>query len=112
MSETPKSTFPHSQAVTLADLIQVQKGSVVSNTIAKSQVGTITLFAFDEDQGLSEHSAPFNAFVQIIEGEAKLTIAGQAVQARAGEAVMMPANIPHAVHATTPFKMLLTMLRG
>ncbi len=112
MSETPKSTFPQSQAVNIAGLIQFQKGAVVSNTIAKSPVGTITLFAFDEDQGLSEHSAPFDAFVQIIEGEAKLTIGGQEIQARTGEAVMMPANIPHAVHAPVPFKMLLTMLRG
>ena len=104
--------MPSGEAVRLDGLVEYATGSVVSRTLLKNQGGTLTLFAFDESQGLSEHRAPFDAVVQVLEGEARLTIDGQPIPARAGEAVLMPANVPHSVHAITRFKMLLTMLRG
>ena len=103
--------MPSAQAVAFADLIAYQPGAVVSRAIVKKNAGTLTLFAFDIGQGLSEHSAPFDAVVEILDGEAELTIGGEKVAARAGQAVLMPANIPHALSATTPFKMLLVMVR-
>jgi quercetin dioxygenase-like cupin family protein len=103
--------MPSAQAVAFADLIAYQPGAVVSRAIVKKNAGTLTLFAFDIGQGLSEHSAPFDAVVEILDGEAELTIGGKKVAARAGQAVLMPANIPHALSATTPFKMLLVMVR-
>ena len=99
-------------AFRLAELIEHSDGSVVSRTLAKSQAGSITLFAFEAGEGLSEHSAPFDAFVQILDGEADLIIAGERVRAREGEMVRMPANVPHAVHAPGRFKMMLVMIRG
>jgi quercetin dioxygenase-like cupin family protein len=104
--------LPSAQAIALSSLVEYAPGSVVSRTLVKSNAGTLTLFAFDAGQGLSEHSAPFNALVQVVEGEVALTIGGQPVPARAGEIVLMPANVPHALHASTRFKMLLTMIRG
>jgi len=86
--------------------------SVVSRTLVDNKAGTITLFAFDEGQGLSEHSAPFDAVVQVLDGETTLTIGGNDVKVTSGQMVVMPANIPHAVSATKRFKMLLTMLRA
>jgi quercetin dioxygenase-like cupin family protein len=103
--------MPSAQAVAFADLIAYQPGAVVSRAIVKKNAGTLTLFAFDIGQGLSEHSAPFDAVVEILDGEAELTIGGKKVAARAGQAVLMPANVPHALSATTPFKMLLVMVR-
>ena len=96
----------------LATLVKYSKGSIVSRTLAENKAGTLTLFAFDDDQGLSEHSAPYDAVVQVLDGAVELTIGGKAVRAEAGQLVVMPANIPHAVKATTRFKMLLTMLRA
>ena len=87
-------------------------GSVVSRTLAKKPTGTITLFAFDAGQGLSEHQTPYDAFVQIVDGVGVLRIGGQDVVARSGDVVVMPANIPHAVHATERFKMLLVLIRS
>jgi quercetin dioxygenase-like cupin family protein len=84
---------------------------VVSRTLAKGGAGTLTLFAFDKDEGLSEHSAPFDAWVQVLDGRATLTIGGKPVEAIAGDLVLMPANVPHAVKATDRMKMLLTMFR-
>ena len=104
--------IPRAEPVRLPALVEYGVGSVVSRTLVKSPAGTLTLFAFDEGQGLSEHSAPFDALVQVLEGQARLTIGGEPVSASAGETVLMPANVPHAVHATTRFKMLLTMIRG
>ena len=104
--------LPVGQAVTLATLVDYAAGSIVSKTIAKTPAGIMTLFAFDAGQGLSEHSAPFDAYVMVLDGSTLLTIGGDKVTAKAGETVRMPANIPHAVHAPVPFKMLLTMLRG
>jgi quercetin dioxygenase-like cupin family protein len=104
--------IPVAEALQLPALVDYQTGAVVSRTLAKGKAGTITLFAFDVGQGLSEHSAPFDAFVQVLDGEADLTIGGNAVRAAAGQTVVMPANVPHAVQAATRFKMLLTMIRG
>jgi quercetin dioxygenase-like cupin family protein len=95
----------------LSDLIEYQEGSVVSRTIVDKEAGTISLFAFDEDQGLSEHTAPFDAIVYNLDGEAQVTISGEAVQLKKGEMVIMPANKPHALKAIKRFKMLLTMIR-
>jgi len=99
------------EPVALAGLIGYQKASIVSRTLIKRSGGTVTLFAFDKGQALSEHTAPFDALVQVLEGQAEFTIGGTRVRAVSGEAVLMPANVPHAVHATEPFKMLLVMLR-
>ncbi len=100
------------QPLALAGLIQYQPGAVVSRTLIDKQVGTLTLFAFDEGQGLSEHTAPYDAFVQIVDGAADITIAGQVQRVSAGEMIIMPANNPHALRAAGPFKMLLVMIRA
>jgi quercetin dioxygenase-like cupin family protein len=107
-----KRKLAAAKAWTLAELISYASGSVVSRTIAENAAGTVTLFAFDAGQGLSEHSAPYDALVQVLDGEAQLAIGGEAVLARAGQLVVMPANVPHAVQAVKKFKMLLTMLRA
>jgi quercetin dioxygenase-like cupin family protein len=104
--------IPVSEAVRLAALVDYQEGSVVSRQILKSERGNITLFAFDAGQGLSEHTAPFDAVVHLLEGEAQITVSGKAIVARSGDMVIMPAHEPHALHATTRFKMLLTMIRA
>ena len=96
----------------LIDMIAYATGSVVSKTLVDKKIGTITLFAFDAGQGLSEHQAPFDAVVQIIEGKARLTIGGKEVTASAGELIIMPGHVPHAVNADERFKMLLTMIRA
>ena len=100
------------QALDLLGLADYADGAIVSRTLVENDAGTLTLFAFDAGQGLSEHSAPFDAIVQILDGEAELTIGGEAVTATAGRLVVMPANVPHAVRAPGRFKMLLTMLRA
>jgi quercetin dioxygenase-like cupin family protein len=101
-----------SQAFELASRVDYVTGSVVSRTLAKKATGTITLFAFDAGQGLSEHQAPYDAFVQIVDGQGLLHIGGKNVVAKAGEVVVMPANVPHSVHADERFKMLLVMIRS
>ena len=100
-----------SKAQALASVVEYGEGAVVSRTLHKGRGGTLTVFAFDVGQGLSEHSAPFDAYVQILDGAATLTIGGERVDARTGDIVLMPANIPHALHAPEPFKMLLTMIK-
>ena len=100
------------EASNLSDLINYQEGSVVSRTIIDKKAGTVTLFAFDEKQGLSEHTAPYDALVYIIDGEADVTIAGKLVKLKQGEMTIMPANKPHALTAVTRFKMLLIMVRS
>jgi quercetin dioxygenase-like cupin family protein len=100
------------QAFELAGQVSYVAGSVVSRTLAKKPTGTITLFAFDAGQGLSEHSAPYDAFVQVVDGAGTLRIGGKEVVATTGEVVVMPANIPHAVQANVRFKMLLVMIRS
>ena len=97
--------------VKLIDLIDYQVGSVVSRTIVDKEAGTVTLFAFDKGQGLSEHTAPFDALVFNLDGEIEVTLSGKAVLLEKGEMVIMPANKPHALKAIKRFKMLLTMLR-
>ncbi len=93
-------------------LINYQTGSVVSKTLIKKDTGTVTLFAFDIGQGLSEHTAPFDALVQVIEGTADIKLNGESNIAKAGEMIIMPANVPHALMATEKFKMLLIMIRS
>ena len=100
------------QAVKLIGLIEYQEGSVVSRTLIDKKTGTVTLFAFDEGQGLSEHTAPFDALVCVIEGEAEITISGNPLCVSEGEMVIMPANKPHALKAVKKFKMILTMIRS
>jgi quercetin dioxygenase-like cupin family protein len=96
----------------LADLIGYQEGSVVSRTVIDKEAGTVTLFAFDEGQGLSEHTAPFDAMVYSLEGEVEITISGKEFLLKKGEMIIMPANEPHALKATKQFKMLLTMIKS
>ena len=103
---------PHSELIPLNEMVAYQDGAVVSRQILKREKGNITLFAFDEGQGLSEHTAPFDAVVQILEGEAEITVSGKPIRACAGEMVIMPANEPHGLKAITKFKMLLTMIRA
>jgi len=108
------STKPSTQilAVALAEMVNYQDGAVVSRQITKTDSGNITLFAFDKDQGLTEHTAPFDAVVQVLEGEAQVTISGKPFDLKKGDLIVMPANEPHAVKATQKFKMLLTMIRA
>jgi quercetin dioxygenase-like cupin family protein len=107
MSEAPKS-----QILKLADLVSYQEGSVVSRQIVKADAGNVTLFAFDAGQELSEHTAPFDALVHILVGDAEIRISGQLYTLGAGDVIIMPADAPHAVIAKTKFKMLLTMIRA
>ena len=93
------------------DLVGYQDGSIVSREIIKQPTGTVTLFAFDADQGLSEHTAPFDALVQIIEGKALITIGGKGHDLGEGDLIIMPAGVPHAVRAVTRFKMMLVMVK-
>ena len=101
----------HSQAHPLGRILEVVPGAVVSRVLLRRGTGNITLFSFDQGQGLSEHTAPFDAFIQVVEGEVLLTIGGQTVTASSGDVVVMPAGVPHAVEAVTPLKMLLVMIR-
>ena len=98
--------------VLLADLVQYQEGSVVSREILKKSTGSVTVFAFDAGQGLSEHTAPFDALVQILDGEAQIAVAGKPHSVKAGELLLMPAHQPHALKALKRFKMLLIMIRS
>jgi quercetin dioxygenase-like cupin family protein len=99
------------KTIQLAEEIEYAGGSIVSKTILDKKTGTLTLFSFDTGQGLSEHTSPYDATVQIIEGEAELTIGGKPIKVKAGEMIIMPANVPHAVRAEKRFKMLLIMIR-
>ena len=99
------------KATKLFDLINYQEGSVVSREIISKKTGTVTLFAFDEGQGLSEHTAPFDALVYCLDGEVEVTISGNPIQLKQGEIVIMPAHQPHALKALKKFKMLLIMIR-
>jgi quercetin dioxygenase-like cupin family protein len=96
----------------LADLVNYQDGSVVSREIIRKSTGTVTLFAFDQGQGLSEHTAPFDALVYIVEGEVEVIISGKAYHLNQGEFVILPANKPHALKALSKFKMLLVMIKS
>jgi len=96
----------------LVDLVDYQKDSVVSKTLVNKPAGTITLFAFDEGQSLSEHTAPFDALVYVMDGEGEVIIDGKSNQLLAGEIILMPANVPHAVKALQKFKMMLIMVKS
>ena len=96
----------------LLDMIGYQEGAVVSKTLIDRKTGTVTLFAFAQGQGLSEHTAPFDALVQILDGEVEIRISGKSFHLSPGEIILMPANEPHALKAIKPFKMMLTMIRS
>jgi quercetin dioxygenase-like cupin family protein len=99
------------KAIDLAGLVQYQNGSVVSKQIIKKDIGTVTVFAFDKGEGLSEHTAPFDALVQILDGVAEISIAGNPHTVKSGEFIVMPANESHALKAVERFKMMLVMIR-
>ena len=103
---------PFSQPAGLTDLLSYQDGSVVSRTIIDKATGTVTLFAFDQGQGLSEHTAPFDALVYLLDGDAEVTISGKALYLKAGDVVVMPAGQPHALKAVKKFKMMLVMIKS
>lgn len=107
-----QSNTPKGKAFDLVDHIAYADGSVVSKTLIKRDIGNITLFAFDQGQGLSEHTAPFDAVVHILDGEAEITIGGAPQTVCAGQMLIMPANISHALQANVRFKMLLVMIRS
>lgn len=100
------------QTLILSGLVEYQLGAVVSRTILERKTGTVTLFAFDQGQGLSEHTAPFDALVYVIDGEAEISIAAKSYRVKSGEMLIMPANKPHALKAAQQFKMLLVMIRS
>jgi len=113
-SPKPKtgSEVPVSEAIKLLNLISYQERSVVSRTIVIRETGNVTLFAFDGPQGLSEHTAPFDALVHVLEGEVEVSVDGKPLLAKAGDVVLMPAHHPHALKSISKFKMLLTMIRS
>jgi quercetin dioxygenase-like cupin family protein len=106
-----EATMPEG-AAKIGGLVSFQAGAVVSRTLLKKEKGTVTLFAFDAGQALSEHTAPFDALVHALEGEAEVVLAGKPHHLAAGDALLMPAGVPHALMAIRPFKMLLTMIRA
>ena len=107
-----KTEFETGKKSNLANLIDYAKEAIVSKTLIKKKTGTVTLFAFDQGQGLSEHTAPFDAMVQIVDGEAIIIIAKIKHKLTAGEFIIMPGNVPHAVEASDKVKMLLTMIKS
>jgi quercetin dioxygenase-like cupin family protein len=106
------STAPKAEILNLAGMVSYQPGSVVSRQITKAEAGNVTLFAFDEGQELSEHTAPFDALAHVLEGEAEISISGKPYHLKSGDVIIMPADEPHAVKASGQFKMLLTMIRS
>ncbi|EGK02297.1 cupin domain-containing protein [Dysgonomonas gadei] len=104
--------FEKGTVLNLAQLVDYSDGGVISKQVLKSNAGNITLFSFDKGQGLSEHTAPFDAMVQVLDGEVEIRIGGNPVLLKQGETIIMPANISHALFAVERFKMLLTMIRG
>lgn len=107
-----KQEFPLSQVFELTGLIDYQTGAVVSRTVVNKPTGTVTIFAFDEGQGLSTHAAPFDAMVQVIDGEVEINISGRPYLLKQGEIIIMPANEPHGLKALTKFKMMLVMIKS
>ncbi len=112
MSEQDQASVKIAEVRQLVDLLQYQDDSIVSRVLLKNNGGTVTLFAFDEGEGLSEHTAPFDALVVVLDGEADIEITGESFTVRQGESITLPANRPHAVKAAARFKMLLIMLRA
>jgi len=111
MSTEPTESLT-AKALKLVDLVTYQNGTVVSRVIVKQKTGNVSLFAFDAGQELSEHTAPFDALANVLEGEVEITISGAPIRVTAGEIVIMPANQPHALKAISRFKMMLTMIRS
>jgi len=111
-AEPKPKGLPAADAAIAAELVAYQDGAVVSREIMKKPTGTVTVFAFDEGQGLSEHTAPFDALAQVLEGEVEITISGKPQRLLGGGLVLMPANQPHALRALKRFKMILTMIRS
>jgi quercetin dioxygenase-like cupin family protein len=107
----PENETPKGKPFPIADHVAYAEGSVVSKTLVKKNTGTLTLFSFDQGQGLSEHTAPFDAVVQILDGSAEIRLGGEVHIVSAGEMLVMPAHVPHALQANERFKMLLTMIR-
>ena len=107
-----ENTTPKGVPFDAAGHVAYIDGAVVSKTLIKKETGNVTLFAFEAGQGLSEHTAPFDALVEVLDGEARITIGGEARTVKAGEMIIMPADVPHALHAEKAFKMLLVMIRG
>lgn len=110
MSDTAESII--GKPVEMSGLVSYHSGSVISRTLIDRKIGTITLFSFDAGQGLSEHTVPFDAFVQIVDGAAEVTIDGKMHRVSAGEFIIMPANVPHSLKAVEKFKMMLVMIRA
>jgi quercetin dioxygenase-like cupin family protein len=110
--ETKSKKMVEAQTMPVKDLVEYQEGAVVSREILKRPTGTVTLFAFDEGQGLSEHTAPFAALAQVLEGEVEIAISSIPHKVKDGEWILMPAGQPHALRACTRFKMILTMIRS
>ncbi|WP_214084112.1 cupin domain-containing protein [Methanoculleus sp.] len=110
MSEEKRAVL-RGKVLRLADLVAYQDGTVASRMVVNKPAGSITLFSFDEDEGLSEHTAPYDAVVTILDGECEVWVAGETHQMSAGETIIFPANAPHALSAITRFKMSLTMIR-
>jgi len=110
-AEQQDVTVPASTALEVGKLVEYSPDSIVSRTLAEKDGATLTAFAFDEGQSLSEHTTPYDAFVQVLDGTALLVIGGEEVEVSAGEMALMPADVPHAVRAPERFKMLLTMVR-
>ena len=106
-----RKKFPVAEVAKVAELVSYQDGAIVSREIVKKPTGTVTVFAFDQGQGLSEHQAPFDALVQVLEGEVSITIAGRPHRVKGGEMILLPANRTHALQAVKRFKMMLTMIR-
>jgi len=111
MEESKHNSQPE-KIYNMGGLISYQDSSVVSRTLINKSTGTVTLFAFDKEEGLSEHTAPYDAMVYLLDGRAEITIAGKAHDVNAGETIIMPANKPHALKAITKFKMLLIMIKS
>lgn len=109
--KTQNADLLTSKAIPMAGLVEVAPGAVVSRTVVSKKAGTVTLFAFDKGQGLSTHSAPYDAMVWILEGAVDITIDGKKLKAKTGDMVIMPANRPHALQAIQPFKMALVMIK-
>jgi len=112
MADSPKPTGIGNEAVPVLQLVSYQDGAVVSREVLKKPTGTVTVFAFDAGQGLSEHTAPFDALVHVLEGRVEITISGKRHELKAGELILMPAGQPHALKALERFKMLLIMIRS
>ena len=111
-ANTDETAGLKARALNTLGMVEYQAGSVVSRQIVKKAIGTVTLFAFDAGEGLSEHTAPFDALINVLEGEADITISGHVHRVKAGEFIVMPAHEPHALMAPVRFKMMLTMIRA